>query len=247
MPLKRIYCRNEGKRLHKDSPKAPICRDAGLPERKPQGSPEQLPNKPQEPPRNAAQFAHLASPQFKNILVFAPFECPKIPRKHQSTPKKSLFLPLFSLFQPLLTCSECSHSPEPPDAPRCSQCCTIKTDASEETHKEREKGKGKEAEPASQQKRESPPLRQGAASRSPHHKFAPKNQEKVAWGRFEKIFGKIFRGNVSGVKKNPSRCLNGRGDDCLINLVNENRKISNLGNANNQKRTKALLNNRGQR
>lgn len=43
-----------------------------------------------------------------------------------------------------------------------------------------------------------------------------------------------------GVKKNPSRYLNGRGDDCLINLVNENRKISNLAMQINQKLTKAL-------
>ena len=67
-----------------------------------------------------------------------------------------------------------------------------------------------------------PPHRQGAGSRSPHHKFAPKNQQKVALGRFEKIFGKIFRGNVSGVKKNPLRCLNGRG------VAITNREISNL-------------------
>ena len=70
-----------------------------------------------------------------------------------------------------------------------------------------------------------PPHRQGAGSLSPHHKFAPKNQQKVALGRFEKIFGKIFRGNVSGERKTP----------CVIStegvLTNENREISNLGDA----------------
>ena len=54
---------------------------------------------------------------------------------------------------------------------------------------------------ASQQRKGHPPHRQGAGSPSPHHKFAPKNQQKVAWGSFEKIFGKIFRGNVSGEEK----------------------------------------------
>ena len=86
-----------------------------------------------------------------------------------------------------------------------------------------------------------PPHRQGAGSLSPHHKFAPKNQQKVALGSFEKIFGKIFRGNVSGERKTP--CVVSTGGV----LTNENREISNLGNANNQNRTKALLNNQGQR
>lgn len=89
-----------------------------------------------------------------------------------------------------------------------------------------------------------PPIGQGTGRCSPHHKFAPKNQQKVAWVSFEKIFGKIFRWNVSvecfGGKKNPLRYLNERGDDCLINLVNENRKISNLAMQINQKLTKAL-------
>ncbi len=52
--------------------------------------------------------------------------------------------------------------------------------------------------PQAPQRKGHPPHRQGAGNPSPHHKFAPKNQQKVAWGGFEKIFGKIFRGNVSG-------------------------------------------------
>ena len=103
---------------------------------------------------------------------------------------------------------------------------------------QRKKGGDK---PTSPQRKGYPPHRQGAGSLSPHHKFAPKNQQKVALGSFEKIFEKNFRGNVSGVRKTP----------CVVStegvLTNENREISNLGNANNQKRTKALLNNQGQR
>ena len=85
MPLKRKFGSNEGKRLHKDSPKAPICRDAGLPERKPHGSPDQLPKSHKERSHGSPQFAHLASPKFKNILGFALFGYRKTPRKHLTT------------------------------------------------------------------------------------------------------------------------------------------------------------------
>ena len=68
-----------------------------------------------------------------------------------------------------------------------------------------------------------PPLLQWAGGPSPHHKFAPKNQQKVALGSFEKIFGKIFRGNVSGERKTP--CVISTEGGCL---TNENREISNL-------------------
>ena len=72
----------------------------------------------------------------------------------------------------------------------------------------RDKGQERERERAGatqqpNKERDTPPLLQWAGSPSPHHKFAPKNQQKVAWGRFEKIFGKIFRGNVSGERKTP--------------------------------------------
>ena len=62
----------------------------------------QAPGATEEHSHGSPQFAHLVSPEFKNILGFALFECPKIPTKHQSTPKNVLLLPLFSLFQPLL-------------------------------------------------------------------------------------------------------------------------------------------------
>ena len=115
--------------------------------------------------------------------------------------------------------------------------------ANRERKPTRKEGRGKKGgdKPTSPQRKGYPPLLQWAGSRSPHHKFAPKNQQKVALGSFEKIFEKNFRGNVSGVRKTP----------CVVStegvLTNENREISNLGNANNQKRTKALLNNQGQR
>ena len=115
----------------------------------------------------------------------------------------------------------------------------------------RDKGQDREREragasPQAHKERDTPPHRQGAGSPSPHHKFAPKNQQKVAWGRFEKIFGKIFRGNVSGERKTP-RVVSTEGG-CLVNLTNHGKcRISNLAMQVNQKRTKALLNHRMQR
>ena len=66
--------------------------------------------------------------------------------------------------------------------------------------REAKKGKAERSsdQPTSPQKRGTPPLRQVKTSCFPPQKFAPKNQQKVAWGGFEKIFGKIFRENVSG-------------------------------------------------
>ena len=124
-------------------------------------------------------------------------------------------------------CSRCS---------RCSQPCNIKqerkptTSQDKTTRNEKGKGKGKgkgNEKPREPIKKGTPPLLQGAGSPSPHHKFAPKNQQKVAWGGFEKIFGKIFRGNVSGERKTP-RVISTEGG-CLVNLTNHGkRRISNL-------------------
>ena len=86
-----------------------------------------------------------------------------------------------------------------------------------------------------------PPHRQGAGSRSPHHKFAPKNQQKVAWVDLKKFSEKFFVGMFRG-KEKPLALSQRKGA-----LTNENREISNLAMQINQKRTKALLNNRGQR
>ena len=98
------------------------------------------------------------------------------------------------------------------DGFRCSQCIGVlpMLPANRERKPTRERGnEGRQrsvAEPATSpqaHKKGYPPLLQRAGSPSPHHKFAPKNQQKVALGRFEKIFGKIFRGNVSGERKTP--------------------------------------------
>ena len=159
------------------------------------------------------------------------------------------FCPFLAYFVPFCPAQSAPIVQSLPDRFRRSQCIGVlpMLSANRERKPTRKEGtregetKERQRQAHKPTKRGTPPHRQGAGSRSPHQKFAPKNQQKVALGSFEKIFGKIFRGNVSGAKKNPLRCLNGRG------VAITNREISNLGNASNQKRTKALLDNRGQR
>ena len=200
------------------------------------GSPPALPKGPEISPRTteehspeSPQFAHLASPKFKNILVFAPFECPKIPRKHQRTSKKSLFLPLFSLFWavlPLLSSPqavrlpssahvlpECSHSPgaalpskeagSPQGKRNEGKKAQHQQDKTTRTREqEREKRKAEREAQQAHNERGTPPW---AADKTllPSTIFRAKKSAKSHLGSFEKIFGKIFRGNVSGVRKTP--------------------------------------------
>ena len=48
------------------------------------------------PPPQKRMKAAPRKPQTQNIFHFCPFWSPKIPRKHQSTPKKNSLLPLFA-------------------------------------------------------------------------------------------------------------------------------------------------------
>ena len=68
----------------------------------------QAPIKPDASPNASPQFAHLLSPKFKNILVFALCGYRKIPMKHQRPSKNVLLLPLFSPFCPHSGLSRCS-------------------------------------------------------------------------------------------------------------------------------------------
>ena len=108
MPLKRIFASNEGKRLHQRAGSGLFSYAGGLPEQKPKGSPREAPNSSQEPPRNAAQFAHLLPLKFKNTFTFALLRYPKIPTKHQRPSKNNEVLPLFSPFCPHSGLSGCS-------------------------------------------------------------------------------------------------------------------------------------------
>ena len=70
------------------------------------------------------------------------------------------------------------------------------------------KGKGNERKAATSpqaHKKGVPPPIARSSKHSPSSQIRAKKSAKSRLGRFEKIFGKIFRGNVSGAKKNPSR------------------------------------------
>ena len=157
-------------------------------------------------------------------------------------------MPLFSLFQPLLTCSGCSHSPEmqgrqerngSPFAllPECSQPCTIKRGT--EAHKERgtRKGKGKGAS-----KQASKPLKKGTPPYCREQAALPlitnsrqKISKKSPWGILKKISEKFFVGMFRGKEK--PLALSQRKGDCVSNLINNgNRVVSNLAMQINQKR-----------
>ena len=138
------------------------------------------------------------------------------------------------------------NSPAAPDA--ISQSGT-------EAHKERgnatseRKGRqrsGATTSPQAHKERDTPPYCNGQAAVPLITNSRQKISKKSPWVVLKKNFGKIFRGNVSGAKKNPLRCLNGRGD-CFISLTNHGKCKQATWQCNNQKRTKALLNNQGQR
>ena len=57
--------------------------------------------------------------------------------------------------------------------------------------------------PQAHKERGTPPYCKGAGSPSPHHKFAPKNQQKVAWGALKKFSEKFFGGMFRGQRKTP--------------------------------------------
>ena len=129
------------------------------------GSPQTLPHKPRQRQMQTEEHSQRKpticppfAPCFQMFLYFCPFWSPKIPRKHQSTPKKSLFLPLFSLFQPLLSCSRCSRSPE---MPRWVQVLPVlhyqARNGSPQGTRERERGKAATS-PQAHKERDTPPL-----------------------------------------------------------------------------------------
>ena len=189
------------------------------------GSPQTLPNKPQEhrgtQPRKPT-ICPPCKPQIQKFISFCPFE---VSQNTEETPKHLKEIFIFATFQPisaplpLFRCSGSTAAPMGSGAPSAALSSEERKPTTQQgrkagTNKARQQGTKERAggKPASPTKKGTPPpYWQGVGSPSPHHKFAPKNQQKVAWGRFEKIFGKIFRWNVSGVKKNPSRYLNGRG------------------------------------
>ena len=87
--------------------------------------------------------------------------------------------------------------------------------------------------PQAHKERDTPPYCKGQAALPLITNSRQKISKKSLGGALKKFSEKFFVGMFRG-KKNPSRFSTEGG--CL---TNENREISNLGNANNQKRTKA--------
>ena len=108
MPLKRIYCRNEGKRLHQRAGSGLFSCAGGLSGRKPKGSPEQLPRATEERSPICPPFA----PCFQMFLYFCPLWVSENPEE-TPMPLKKCFT--FAPFQPIL----CRFAPVVggPDAP----------------------------------------------------------------------------------------------------------------------------------
>ena len=155
------------------------------------GSPPALPTSSQEPPRNAAQFAHLSPLNFKNTFAFALFGL-RNPRGNTNAPQKIInfchFSALFALFRGYLGATivqSCPDGSGAPSVPECSRCCQPIRNGSPQGKRERKKGKAKKRsdnKPTSPQKEGTPPYCKEQAVIPPHHKFAPKNQQKVALG-----------------------------------------------------------------
>ena len=110
--------------------------------------------------------------------------------------------------------------PAAPMLSECSRCCQPIGNGSPQGKRERGKEKSRSRLYSRSKERNE---RKAATSPQAHKKRVPppiarsrqifplitnsrqKISKKSPWGGFEKIFGKIFRGNVSGAKKNPSR------------------------------------------
>ena len=116
MPLKRIFASNARKRLHQRAGSGLFSYAGGLSERKPKGSPDQLPRATEERSHASPQFAHLLPLKFKNTFTFALFGLRKS-RGNTNAPQKIIkFCPFLAYFVPFCTCCQVlrSSGPRPP-------------------------------------------------------------------------------------------------------------------------------------
>ena len=87
MPLKRIFASNPRKRLHQRAGSGLFSYPGGLSERKPKGSPEQLPRATEGRGRGALQILPFCLSNSK-ILLLLPCSVSEIPEETPSHPKK---------------------------------------------------------------------------------------------------------------------------------------------------------------
>ena len=127
------------------------------------------------------------------MFRFCTFLSPKFPRKHQSTPNKNSFLPLFALIRYLFALLACRRTSDMPELMKAG--LLYKAGYSLE----------------SIQKATTPPPIWGAASAFYPHNFSPqKSRKKSPWQDW-KNFGKNLRENVSGKEKAPNLVERGQG------------------------------------
>ena len=165
---------------------------------------------------NRPHFKPFSSLDFKNILGFCLVWSPKIPRKHQSTPNKNLFLPLFALF----VWKSATMEGRKEDSESIRKAGT-RQGANEGTEDKRESGYME-----SIRKRDTPPICGATSALYPHNfshqksrkKFAPrkhnfshqKYRKKSPWSDWKK-FRKKFVGKCFGERKAPNLVERGRG------------------------------------
>ena len=97
---------------------------------------------------------------------------------------------------------------EPTTTNKTSQQGTQRKKEPEQVRNERKRGSEK---PTSPQRKGHPPPAAAGKTLLPSTIFRAKKSAKSRLGRFEKIFGKIFRGNVSGERKTPRVISTGGG------------------------------------
>lgn len=145
----------------------------------------------------------------KENLIFAPFQ-----------PISATF----KLFEVLPIVQSRPDAPSPALSSRMQERKPTRKEGQGTREREEGKGKGKgKREAHKPTKRGTPPPQAGSRQPFPSTIFRAKKSAKSHLGCFEKIFGKIFRWNVSG-KEKPPRVISTEGG-CL---TNENREISNL-------------------
>ena len=224
---------------------------------KPQPNPQQAPRATRNTAPKRPQFAHLASPNLKILFTFAPFGLRKSRENTQPLKRNLNFCPFSAYFSPFCPCCQVLRQSSCPHSLRSSRSAPIvrsRPDGFSPSGTEAHKDRGTKRKGAKRNERKA------ATSPQAHKKGVPpsywqstdafslitNSRQKISKKSLgvdlkkfsEKFFGGMFRG------KEKPLALSQRKGACL---TNENREISNLAMQITKKRTKALLNNRGQR
>lgn len=133
-------------------------------------------------PIGVSQNTEKTQDHFKEILTFAPFQ------------------PILSRFAPFKWYG-CPHPLKSCQSAPIVQRCKGQGAKSRSKERERERERGGTRSPQAHKKRAPPPIGRAQTTPPPHHKFAPKNQQKVTWGALKKFSEKFFVGMFRGKEK----------------------------------------------